>query len=76
MIFNIMTDKGKEQLHKKLWDKYYGKEAQKKLLNYINHLVQKKGYTEEQIEEVQDNYWIEYNEELTKNGLEMDMIIH
>ncbi|KKL95127.1 hypothetical protein LCGC14_1857770 [marine sediment metagenome] len=70
-----MTDKVKEQKHKKIWDKYYGKEAQKKLLNYINHLIQEKGYIEDQIEDVQTDYWIEYNEELAKNGLDMDMII-
>ena len=27
------------------------------------------------IENTQDNYWIEYNEELAKNGLDMDMFL-
>ena len=75
MVFNILTEKGKEQLQKELWNKYYGKEAQIKLFNYFNYLIQEKGYTEEQIEAVQEDYWIEYNVELGKNGFEMDMII-
>ena len=65
----------KEQLHEKIWNKYYGKEAQEKLINYINHLIQEEGYTEEQIEQIQTNYWLEYNAELSKNGLELDMIL-
>ena len=70
-----MVEEIKEQLHEKIWNKYFGKEASEKLLNYLNYLIKEKEYTEDQIEDIQDQYWIEYNIELAKNGLEMEMFV-
>ena len=68
-----MSTKIEKELHDQIWNKYYGKEAMEKLLNYLNYLVKDKNLNEDQFEDIQSRYWIEYNEELEKNGLEMEM---
>jgi len=49
-----------------IWERFYGKEAQRKLKNYVDHLIQK-GATEYEVEEIYTKYDIEYKMAL-ENG--------
>ena len=42
-----------------IWERFYGKEAQRKLKKYIDHLIQK-GATDQEVEEIYTKYDLEY----------------
>jgi len=48
-----------------VWERFYGKEAKKKLKNYLDHLI-RNGATEQEIEKIQIKYDLEYKEALEK----------
>jgi len=49
----------KNDLERAIWERFYGKDAQRKLKNYLDHLI-RKGATEQEIEEIQNKYDLEY----------------
>ena len=61
----------KDDLEKAIWNRFYGKEAQRKLENYLDHLIQK-GVTEREIEEIRTKYDLEYKKAL-ENGIKIQI---
>jgi hypothetical protein len=49
----------KNDLERATWERFYGKEAQRKLKNYLDHLI-REGATEQEIEDIQTKYDLEY----------------
>ncbi len=57
----------KNDLERGIWERFYGKEAQRKLKNYIEYLI-RNGATEKEIEEIQTKSDLEYKFAI-ENGL-------
>ncbi|KKK57646.1 hypothetical protein LCGC14_3052380, partial [marine sediment metagenome] len=53
----------KTDSERSIWERFYGKEARRKLKNYVDHLIQK-GATEREVEEIYIKYDLEYKVEL------------
>jgi len=49
----------KNDLERAIWGRFYGIEAQRKLKNYLDHLI-REGATDQEIEEIQTKYDLEY----------------
>ncbi len=59
----------KNDFERAIWERFYGKEAQRKLKNYLSHLIGR-GATEQEIEEIQTKYDLEYNEAIENSLLQ------